>query len=512
MKGSEHSIAELSVEIAASPSVIVTRLLCRGSPPWHRHARLRRSKAKRRVRTAKLNFQTPARRDLALLAAHHGHTVLARPPMGGKKTWNQGDYGARQQGGSWAYWHGSYQARSPKSAFLAYDRSRQDSWQQRGRETEPNEAPTFTQALQGSLNGTRKMEQRVHSLQDGLARRQEMWELYLRDMKDALRREQTRFTRDMERLRGDLDQALLNQEAACAELLRVAALAGRAPERPPPDNRAERLISAWCAEEPDNDAQSILRRAMAATGDMPSASPATGNAGPPPGLVHMPPPGHMGVDAFMDEVDALAGQSTSPPPPATGEVPASPAFGGFRPPDADAYAGPAMRDPYLPSPGQTALRACSIGVAPAATWPIRKSRWRYCNSPRWPRIFRPPGSGLGGYEGSHSFRDGCSADDGKHSANRPLQASGSDFHRGRRRVECTTRSGWGGDPRRSLAGAPLQRQAVGGGPSPRSPVTVCCLRLIGVSALRQHLLPVAPWVQMAPLGLLPMRCEPPDPV
>ena len=191
-----------------------------------------------------------------------------------------------------------------------------------------------------------------------------MWEQYLRDMKDALRREQTRFTRDMERLRGDLDHALLNQEAARAELLRIAALAGRAPERPPPDSRADRLISAWCAEESDNDAQSILRRAMAATGDMPSVSPTTGTAGPPPGLHHVPPPGHMDVDAFMNEVETLAGQSTSPPPPAAGEASAFPAFGVSRPPDANAYAGPATRDPYLPSPGQTALRERAPSVSP----------------------------------------------------------------------------------------------------------------------------------------------------
>ena len=284
--------------------------------------------------------------------------------MGGKKTWSQGDYGARQQGGSWGYWRGSYQARSPKSAFPAYDRSRHDSWQQRGRDPEPNDAPTFTQALQGSLNGTRKMEQRVHSLQEGLARRQEMWELYLRDMKDALRREQTRWTRDMERMRGDLEQALLNQEAARAELLRVAALAGRAPERPPADDRAERLISAWCAEEPDNDAQSILRRAMAATSDMTSAASATGHAGPPPGLAHIPQAERMDVDAFMSEVDALAGHGAAPPPPTMSDDPTPPTFGGLHPPAANAYAGPAVRDPYLPSPGQTALRERAPSVSP----------------------------------------------------------------------------------------------------------------------------------------------------
>ena len=33
--------------------------------------------------------------------------------MGGKKSWNANEYASRQHGGSWGYWRGSYQARSP---------------------------------------------------------------------------------------------------------------------------------------------------------------------------------------------------------------------------------------------------------------------------------------------------------------------------------------------------------------------------------------------------------------
>ncbi|OLP92002.1 hypothetical protein AK812_SmicGene26233 [Symbiodinium microadriaticum] len=292
--------------------------------------------------------------------------------MGGKKSWNQGDYGSRQHGGSWGYWRGSYQARSPRSMFPAYDQGRQDAWHTSTRDSEPTEAQTFTQALQGSLNGTRKVEQRVVSLQSGLVRRQSMWESYLRDMKEALRREQARFVKDMEKLRTDLAQAMQQQEDARAELVRVAALAGRAPERPPPDSRVDRVFDAWCSEEPDNDAHAVLRRAMAATGEghlIPQAShtgPPVRTTGPPPGLSAPPPPPSSDADAFMTEMDALAGNLSGPEAPGLNPTPGTSGPGGMPPAEHGPYAGFVTRDPYLPSPGQAALRPRLMSVSPRA--------------------------------------------------------------------------------------------------------------------------------------------------
>ena len=290
--------------------------------------------------------------------------------MGGKKAWNHGDYGSRQQGGSWGYWRGSYQARSPKNMFPAYDQGRQDTWQPSGREQELPEVQTFTQALQGSLNGTRKVEQRVISLQSGLTRRQAMWEAYLRDMKDALRREQARFVKDMEKLRADLGQALRQQEEARAELVSVAALAGRAPTRPPPDDRVDRVFDAWCAEDPDGDAQAVLRRAMAAASEgrmappQHHAAPATRSMGPPPGLPAAPTHAPVDADAIMSEVDAWAGHllGQDAPAPAAASTAADP--GSALPPEHGLYADSVTRDPYLPSPGQAALRSRMASVSP----------------------------------------------------------------------------------------------------------------------------------------------------
>ena len=216
------------------------------------------------------------------------------------------------------------------------------------------------------------MEQRVASLQANLARRQELWEVYLRDMKEALRREQARFARDMDKLRTDLEQAIQNQEGARAELLRVAALAGRAPERPPPDTRMDRLFAAWCAEDADNDAQAILRRAMAATGTHSAAlatdlpGPSASGMGAPPGLdrAHVSEP--MNGDAFMEEVDAMMDHGHAAATTPGGASITTPAFGGRGLSAEDVYAGIAARDPYLPSPGQAALRPRGPSISPRA--------------------------------------------------------------------------------------------------------------------------------------------------
>ena len=281
--------------------------------------------------------------------------------MGGKKAWNGGGQGSRQYG-AWGYWRGTWQARSPRSAFPPYDQTRHEDWTgHRNQDSEAPEPPSFTQALQGSLNSTRKTEQRVVTIQHSLEKRQQLWELYVRDMKEALKKEQGRFSRDMEKLRADLDQAMQNQEGARAELLRVASLAGRAPEVPAPDTTVDRMFDAWQTEMVEDDAQAILRRAM--------ESSAGQFAGPPPGLVRRATHHTATADAEMPDATRPAG----PPPSLSATMPtehggafAAPTFGLETPHGADAYPVPAVRDPYLPSPGHTALRPVMPSVSPNA--------------------------------------------------------------------------------------------------------------------------------------------------
>ena len=370
-EGSEDSAAEaVAVEIADCPkrplwrapsarAPTVARAKCPNSPPWHRHARQRRSRAKLRVRLAKSAGRSAPAKDLRLLAAHHGHTVLRKPQMGGKKAWHGGNQGS-QQYGSWGYWRGSWKSSSPRSSFPAYDQTRRDSWQGNGNDMEAPEPPSFTQALQGSLNSTRKTEQKVLNLQNGLEKRQQLWELYLRDMKEALKREQARFMRDMEKMRADLDLALQNQDGARAELIRVAALAGRAPEAPAPDTRIDRIFDVWQAETSADDAQAVLRRAMESS---------AGHLAGPPGVARAAGPQIPNADAEMVDA-ARPSETTMPPAPAMppGLPPSTipPSFGHSAPTTPDAYLGAAVRDPYLPSPGHTALRAAFPSVSPSA--------------------------------------------------------------------------------------------------------------------------------------------------
>ena len=156
------------------------------------------------------------------------------------------------------------------------------------------------------------------------------------------------------------------------ELVRVAALAGRAPERPPPDTRVDRIFDSWCAEEPDSDAQAVLRRAMAGIGEgrllpQPShAAPPVRATGPPPGLGAVVPPPSLDADAFMTEVDALTGHVHGLEARGWNPAPDAASIGGTPSPENGPYAGFVTRDPYLPSPGQTALRPRMMSVSPCA--------------------------------------------------------------------------------------------------------------------------------------------------
>ena len=349
-----------------------------------------------------------------------------------------------------------------------------------GRDPELPEAQTFTQALQGSLNGTRKVEQRVVSLQSGLTRRQAMWEAYLRDMKDALRREQARFVKDMEKLRADLGQALHQQEEARAELVSVAALAGRAPARPPPDNRVDRIFEAWCAEDPDNDAQAVLRRAMAAAGEGRSAppphhtAPAARSMGPPPGLAATC---FWGCRCCHVRSGCLDGTSCG------AGYPGSECCGRSYELWGRALPGtwPVRRLCYA---GSLSSFTWTDGLAPShdvrlpthQTWTLRKNRGRGNRS--W-------GSGrcqcfgfcVGGHSGGYPLQPWHTSQHRLAPEYRPCKAPCAHVHTRRRRACCAPR------PRRHrrycwcLTGAPMQGQSSWSAACLWRPVTVCCLRM-----------------------------------
>ena len=161
--------------------------------------------------------------------------------MGRGQKWGQSDAWrpSSQSPSSWQLWRGAWS--SPKGdskgkpkappVFPAYDAQRgpgyskssgKNGWKL-GREAdlEVPEAGGLTQALQTSLNGTRKAEQRVIALTAALGKREELWSQYERDIAAAYKKEHARFLRDMARIRDDLQKATVVQAESRQELVRV---------------------------------------------------------------------------------------------------------------------------------------------------------------------------------------------------------------------------------------------------------------------------------------------------
>ena len=135
---------------------------------------------------------------------------------------------------SWQLWSGARKPpkgkgkqKNPSDAqFPAYDADRKQAgrngWDRDKDYAAPSSEPAgLTQLLQTSLNGTRKAEQRVISLTEALANREKLWLQYEKDLKAAYQREFARFTKDIEKLKDDLQKAKAAQAGARADLLRT---------------------------------------------------------------------------------------------------------------------------------------------------------------------------------------------------------------------------------------------------------------------------------------------------
>ena len=338
-------------------------------------------------------------------------------------------------------WHGAWKQkgdgkyRAPKAAaFPAYDANRKGGGGKQGwSERTPDagdaswEPDSFTSVLQTSLNGTRKSEQRVHSLTNALSRREELWKIYERDIKNAYMKEHARFKRDMSRIREDLQKAYAAQEGARAELRRVFSNGAQVQEDPD-GHLAAHMFAAWKSETEEADASAILRRAMGAPagsaagfGDFqnhggagadgafnaplghgdgahgPPPGAMASHAGPPPGLMRRPMQAAPHEDVFMADVSGGTGHGTGHIPGHPQELihpgtlptmrgplatdmgprsAAPPTSGPGFSSNPEAYHGTAVRDPYLPSPGQAALRTRHPSVSPSARvnpYPERRS-------------------------------------------------------------------------------------------------------------------------------------------
>ena len=276
--------------------------------------------ARRRARAASAAGFRPRWSDLLRLRSHHSAPPSLAYSMGKAQKWEEWKSSPK----SWQLWRGSWsqqkgdgknKGKYGAAAFPAYDAQRQPSggkgnWQaaryaENGAEADSG---SFTSLLQASLYSTRKSEQRVVSVTNALARREELWQAYERDIKAAYRKEHTRFLRDMEKLRDDLQKAHASQAGSRAELVRVFANVSTNPVEPEADDNVDGMFSSWRGESDELDARSVLHRAMQAAGrpqqgdvEM-QAAPTFGPAdpgwgpGPQPFAAGGPPPGLARVE------------------------------------------------------------------------------------------------------------------------------------------------------------------------------------------------------------------------
>ena len=115
---------------------------------------------------------------------------------------------------------------------------------------DPTQPPSLTQALQTSLNGTRKREQQVLSLQkqvDGHTRQRSE---YVADMRNAWLKEKERKRKELQRLDTELTKAVSSQDAgrhALPHALRT--LEVEAPNED--EHEGDQMVEGWKHEGHD---------------------------------------------------------------------------------------------------------------------------------------------------------------------------------------------------------------------------------------------------------------------
>ena len=173
----------------------------------------------------------------------------------------------------WQYWQGTWHSpgRREVPSFPAYDfRRPQDSWEvPTGHEENPR-MDSWNQQLQSGLNGTRKAENRVASLQAQIKERRKQWEDWIEKMKAAWHREKTRHAKEQDRLNTELEKALQAQEEARQALREVARTMGTGqlatPAEAPGEAEWNAMLREWRSEIQESGADAVLRRALQATG------------------------------------------------------------------------------------------------------------------------------------------------------------------------------------------------------------------------------------------------------
>ena len=213
---------------------------CR-SPPYHRRARLRRSKARSRVWDRRAQGLAPLHRDLALLEAHHSvpryQRFSVRFLMGRKqnnKQWEGQQWHDYNASGKWQLWPGSRHARQQASQQeMRYDAMEVSTSQAQAKEdVDLNDVGSVmsqrNRAIQQALTKAKKADGRARKLKEERERREAQWKAFAKSMQARYVRNREQYEADLLRLDEEL-QATKRQGAEAADLV-TAIVTGQIPE------------------------------------------------------------------------------------------------------------------------------------------------------------------------------------------------------------------------------------------------------------------------------------------
>ena len=273
--------------------------------------------------------------------------------------WRSGDYAGYQQYQGYEP-YGSYEANKPSApAFPAYDHARPGQHITIIQESRSQSRPagfSLVQEVQTAVNQARKTEAKLLKLQKEKSRKEQMWTQYVKDLQAAFTKERARHMANANKLQQEIQEAQVQVVEDQQRVQDAAAgcfrgMAGSAAAQQEWDAlMSESQLDMGDAPMSNSDLYSMLVRCAQAT----SATVAVGAEQPLAASFREEASAPTGPEP---EVANTTGNATAPAevPPAPGLEPAR----GYM----SSSPGPALRDPYMMSPGAASHLAGSDGAA-----------------------------------------------------------------------------------------------------------------------------------------------------
>ena len=256
---------------------------------------------------------------------------------------------AGTRGEAAGYEQTAYATERPKGpSFPAYDHARPGQHItviQESRSTTSLEGVGLVQAVQSAVNQARKSESRLVRLQKEKARKEQMWAQYAKDMQSAFTKERARHAADVQKLQQDIldTQAQITEDQQQVQVAAAGCFRGMAGSSEA-QKEWDALVSEGQAELGDtpmsnSDLYAMLVRCVqtASGAAVPNILQTTNAA---QASAHVP--------ARVGPLTSSGGGTTGQP--GSVEADAAPGYMSASP-------GPALRDPYMRSPGLDTIPA-----------------------------------------------------------------------------------------------------------------------------------------------------------